>query len=138
MSNGFDFSEFTDLIKQLEQLGADSKQVAERVLNAGSEPAKQAFINNTPFDETTEESKRTHEHARNSITVSKTKSSKRGSKYRIVGADNEKFKYLFFVENGTIKIPAKPFRDKAYREARAAASEPMEQALIQEINNHLR
>jgi len=169
--NGFDFSQFTETIKQLERLGADMSKVANRVLDAGSEPARQAFVNNVLFDTTTPEGRRQHEHARDHVVVSKTKTASRSkNKYRIIGADDGKsatfsrqrqaqkegsnrrkrsigssktaegntFDYLYMAENGTTRAPAHPFIDKAYRAAQTAASEPMKQALLQEIDNHLR
>ena len=132
--NGFDLSEFTELIGQLERLGADEKKVAERVLDAGSEPARLAFIGNMP-----PKSKKDKEQARDNVTVSKTKTAKKSkNKYRVIGALDQKFVYLYYIENGTIKMPARPFTEKAYQAAQAAASEPMRQALLQEIDNHLR
>jgi len=154
--NGFEFSEFTGLIEQLEQLGADMDQVAERVLDAGSEPARLAFQKNVP------RSKKNKEHAQDNVMVSKTRESKYGNKYRVIGAAGKKvdmkrtrvtskgkvqhytekyadqFSYLYFVEHGTTRAPARPFLEKAYRDAQAAANEPMKNALVQEIENHLR
>ena len=132
--NGFNFDELSELITQLEKLGADMDQVAERVLDAGSEPARQAFLKNVPYDK----SNKDNEHARDNIVVSKTRTARKSkNKYRIVGALNRKFEYLYYVEYGTSKAPPHPFIEKAYRDAQAAAIEPMKQALIQEIDRHL-
>jgi HK97 gp10 family phage protein len=163
--NGFDFSQFTELITQVEKLGADMDQVTEHVLDAGSEPAKLAFQNNVPVDTTTPTDKRQHEHARDHVGVSKTKKSKYGNKYRVIGATGgnsanrismkrtrnyrgnvqkytdtnaDPFAYLYIVENGSSTSSAHPFIEKAYREAQVKAGEPMAQALVQEIENHLR
>lgn len=136
--NGIDFSQFDELIGKVEQLGADMDAVAERVLDAGCGPAMEAFKRNVPYDTVTPPHRRKHEHARDHVTVSRTRKSKYGNKYRTIGANGEEFVYLFYLENGTSTMPAKPFRERAYRDARAAASEPMRQALIKEIENHLR
>jgi HK97 gp10 family phage protein len=136
--NGFDISQFNDLIKQMESLGADTNKIAEKVLNAGSEPARRAFQNNVPVDTKTPEEKRRHPHAKDNVKVTKTRKSRRGNKYRVIGAEGDTFIYLWYLENGTIKMPVKPFLEKAERAARAAASSPMEQALLQEIENHLK
>jgi len=164
--NGFDFSEFSELITQLEQLGADMDLVAEKVLDAGSEPARLAFQKCVPYDFKTPESQRKHEHARDHIVVSPTRVARRSkNKYRLISTDDgtyAKFKrrkrrssrkrrtpgessvqtdstysYLYFVEYGTVQAPARPFLEKAYREAQAAASEPMRQALIREVERYL-
>jgi HK97 gp10 family phage protein len=133
--NGFNYSEFDDLIKQLENLGADMDAVTEAVLDAGNEPAKQAFIRCMPPDSTT---KHGQPHARDNVVVSPTRKAKNGSKYRLVGTLDRRFVYLYYVEYGHSKAPPHPFIEKAYREARAAAREPMEQELIRQIEKHLR
>lgn len=131
--NGFDLSDFDATIVQLEQLGENMKQIAERVLDAGSEPARQAFIRNVPY------SKKDKEHARDNVIVSKTRTAKKSrSRYRLVGALDEKFRYLYYVENGHIRAPAHPFIDRAYADAREATVSPMEDALIREVEEHLR
>ena len=131
-NNGFDLSEFTEMLSQLEQLGEDIDIIAEQVLNAGSEPARQAFIKNTPLSDEEKE------HARDNIVVSKTRTARKSkNKYRLIGALDRKFEYLYYVENGTVRAPAKPFIEKAYREAQAAASEPMRQAFIQEFEKRM-
>lgn len=132
-NNGFDISEFSKMIEQLESMGADTNKIAERVLDAGSEPAKQAFIKNVPFDFEKEK-----EHARDNVTVSKTKTAKKTkNKYRLVGALSQKFKYLYYVENGTSRAPAHPFIEKAYRDAREAATEPMKNAFNEEFKKYM-
>jgi hypothetical protein len=89
--NGFNLSEFDELINQLEQFGADMNQVAEHVLDAGSEPARQAFEKVVPFDEDTPQDKRTHEHARNTVSVTRTRTAKKTkNRYRLVEAKTTK------------------------------------------------
>ena len=131
--NGFDISDLTTLIDEIERLGADINKISEIVLDAGSEAARQAFIKNMPPNSNKDEL-----HARDNVTVTKTRKSKKGNKYRLIGAHDEKFVYLYFVENGTTKAIPHHFIEKAYRAAQYAASEPMKQALIQEIENHLK
>ena len=134
--NGFNFDELSELITQLEKLGADMDQVAERVLDAGSEPARQAFLKHVPYDKSNKDPN--HEHARDNIVVSKTRTSRKTkNKYRLIGALDRRFEYLYYVEYGTTQAPPHPFIEKAYRDAQAAAIEPMKQALIQEIDRHL-
>lgn len=145
--NGFDFSEFTQMINQLEGLGADMNKVAEHVLDAGSEPARAAFAENVPYDSKTPESMHSYKHAKDNVVVSKTRTARKSkNKYRLIDAKTNKtdpktgeaIPYLYYREYGTTKNPAKPWVDKAYTAAQAAASTPMENALIQEIDNHLR
>ncbi len=131
--NGFDFSDFSGLIDKIEQMGADKDSIAEHVLDAGCEPARQAFIRNMPPN-----SLKDKPHARNNVTITKTRKSKSGGRYRLVGAHDKKFIYLYYVENGTTKAPPHHFLEKAYRAAQYAAKEPMENALIGEIENHLK
>ena len=134
--SGFDYSEFAELITRLEQLGANMDQVAERVLDAGSEPARKAFQKNVPYDKKNKDSN--HKHARDNIVVSRTRiARKTKNKYRLIGALDRRFEYLYYVEYGTTQAPPHPFIQRAYFNARAAAREPMRQALIQEIERHL-
>lgn len=131
--NGFDLSELEETIRQLERMGANMNAIAEEVLEAGSEPARQAFIKNTPLSEEEKE------HAKDNVIVSKTRTAKKTkNRYRLIGALDRKFEYLYYVENGTVRAPAKPFIEKAYREARAAAAEPMRQAFIKEYEKYMR
>lgn len=135
---GFDLTEFNALVNRIEMLGADMDAVAERVLDAGSEPARAAFAAVVPYDDKNVDSI----HARDNITVSRTKTSKRGTKFRIIGVANKdyfggKFAYLYYVEYGTSRMPAKPFRERGYRAAQAAALPLMEQTLVDEIETRL-
>ena len=77
MDNGFDITQLDDCIRQLEEMGADTDKITEKVLNAGSEPARRAFQVNIPVDNRTPEEKRRHPHAKDNVKVSKTKKSKK-------------------------------------------------------------
>ncbi len=130
---GFDISEFNQMIAQFESMGADKNKIAERVLDAGSEPARQSFMKNTPRSEDEKE------HAQDNVVVSKTRTARKTkNRYRLIGALDRRFEYLFYVENGTSSAPAKPFIEKAYREAQAAAIEPMKQAFYEEFEKYMR
>ncbi|NTV91185.1 MAG: (2Fe-2S) ferredoxin domain-containing protein, partial [Clostridiales bacterium] len=153
--NGFDYSEFSSLINQLEDLGADMDVIAERVLDAGSEPARRAFQRHMP------KSKLDKEHARDNVVVSETRKGRYGSRYIVIGAvggisgkrvtlkrtkkykgkirhytdtNADQFSYLYLVENGHVRAPAHPFTERGYRAAQAAASGPMKKALLQELD----
>lgn len=131
--NGFDLSEFGEMISQLEQVCEDIDLIAEQVLNAGSEPAKQAFIKNMPPN-----SKKEKDHARDNVVISKTRIARKSkNRYRLIGALDSKFEYLYYVENGTTKALAKPFIEKANREAQSAASGPMKEAFNREFEKRM-
>lgn len=134
MADGFTFEEFTELIKQFEELGADMDMVAEAVLNAGEGPAKEAYKNNIPYDS---QERNPQGHAKDNITVTKTKTSKYGTKYRVISFKGNR-EYLYMLDAGTSKMAAKPWREKAYRAAQAAARPAMAQELINQIEKHLR
>ena len=132
-NNGFDISEFDIMINQLEKMGIDTAQIAENVLDAGSEPARQAFIRNMRPN-----SKRDKEHARDNVVVSKTRiARKTKNRYRLVGTLNRNFEYLYYVENGTTQAPPHPFIEKAYRAARDATVEPMKEAYNREFDKNM-
>lgn len=147
MKIGFDFSQFTQLIKQVEELGADRDEVAEHVLDAGSEPARQTFADNIPFDEGTPESRHPYKHAKDTVTVSGTRIAKRSrNKFRLIEPKTNKVDpktgklvpYLYYREYGSTKASAKPWHEKASKAARDAAIEPMKKALVDEIEKRLR
>jgi HK97 gp10 family phage protein len=130
---GFDTTEFNEMIEQLEKMGADVNSITETVLDAGSESTKQAFIKNMPPN-----SKKDKEHARDNVEVSKTKTARKSkNKYRVIGALNRKFEYLYYVENGTSKAPAHPFIEKAYREAKDTTTELMVDAFNKEFDKYM-
>ena len=142
---GFDISEFDQMIKSLEKMGANTNQIAEVVLDAGCAPAVEAFTPNVPFDNKTPEEKHTYEHARNTVTVSKTRiARKTKNRYRLIeakttkkDADGNIVPYLYFRENGSTTAPAKPWIEKAYRAAQAAAVEPMKEAFNREFDKYM-
>lgn len=134
MKDGIDFSEFNQLVKQIENLGANMNAVAEAVLDAGTAPAKKAFKQNVPYDDKRDNPQG---HARDNITVSKTKTSKYGTKYRLITFKGDR-SYLYMLDAGTSKMPAKPWREKANRAAQAAARPAMERELISQLEKHLR
>lgn len=114
---GIDYSEFSELIQQIEQLGMSENEIAEEVLDEAEPEAIETFRANMPPSSDKEK-----EHARDNVIASRSKTSKNGSRYRVVGAANrggsggmnwDMFRYLFFVENGTSKAPAHPFIKKA-------------------------
>ena len=49
----------------------------------------------------------------------------------------EPYRYLFYVENGTSRMTAKPFIDKALREIRAAVRPKMIQTMEDELRRRL-
>jgi HK97 gp10 family phage protein len=132
--DGFYLDEFDELIKQIELLGANTDAVAEAVLDAGVAPAKEAFRNNVPYDT---ERDNPQGHARDNIKVSKTKTSKYGTKYRVISFKGDR-SYLYMVDAGTSQMPAKPWREKANRAAQAAARPAMAKELVNQLEKHLR
>jgi len=139
MDYGINYSEFSDLINKLEVMGADVNKIAERVLDAGCEPAKRAFARSLPYD--TKTRRRTYPHARDTVNISNTKTARKSkNKYRLIeaktkkiGADGKSVPYLYYLEH-----TGKPWINKAYRNAQSAASEPMKQALLEEIEKHIK
>lgn len=136
--NKIDYSQFDELVKDVERLGADMDKIAETVLDAGSEPTRQAYAKKIPYDTTTPSNKRKHGHARDNLKVSRTKRSRSGGKYRLVEATDKEFNYLWYLEKGTSRINERKFIQKAYDAAKKAAQEPMKQALLKEIEKHIK
>jgi hypothetical protein len=116
------------------------------VLDAGSEPARQAYAESIPYDADTPEGKRTYPHARDTVKVSKTRIAKTTkNRHRLIEANTKKvdasgktIPYLYYVEYGSTQAPPHPWIEKAYRKAQAAAAEPMKEALVKEFDEHVR
>lgn len=114
-----DYSEFNELVRQVEQLGLSEEEIANELLDEVESDAIEIFRANMPPN-----SDKEGEHARDNVIASRTKlSHKYGTRYRIVGAAKrggnaaggmnwEPFRYLFYVENGTSRAPAHPFVKK--------------------------
>jgi hypothetical protein len=125
-----DYSEYSALIKKLESMGANMDKVAEAVLDAGSEPARQAFTRNIP------RSSKEKEHAQDNIRIFPTEKSKKGTRYRIILAAKSRkdrtFTYLYIVD---IK---QPFILKAQKDAHAAADPLMKAELERQVKEYVK
>lgn len=113
-----DYGEFNELVRQVEQLGLSEEEIAKELLDEVEADAIEIFRANMPPNSDKEK-----EHARDNVIASRTKTSKNGSRYRIIGAAKrggnavggmnwDSFRYLFYVENGTSSAPAHPFIKK--------------------------
>lgn len=137
----FDFSEFDELVKKFEELGLSEQEISQKVLDSCENEAKEAYRRNVPYDENN-----THgNHARDDVNISKMGKSKNGNYYKTVGAgtpkgnkiDTSEHQYLFYIENGTSKMVAKPFMDKASADVASATLPKMKQALENELKERL-
>ena len=126
-----DYSSFTDNIKRLEALHADMNKVAEKVLDAGAEPARAAFARNIPRSNT--EGK---EHAQDNVRVFKTKNVRKSTRYRIIrvgkSLKDRTFSYLYLVD---VK---KPFLTKAKNDAHEASDWLMGMELDRQTSNYMK
>jgi hypothetical protein len=125
-----DYSEYSNLIKKLEAMGANMNKVAEDVLNAGSEPARQAFARNVP------RSSKEKEHAQDNVRCFPTTTSKKGTRYRVIKVGKSQkdrtFSYLFIVDT------KQPFILKAQKDAHAAADPLMKAELERQVKEHIK
>ncbi len=135
-----DYSEFTDLIRRVEQMGVSANEIADKVLEAAAPAAVEAYRPHVPYDSAEKDSF----HARDHVKASSTKTGKSG-RYKVIGVfggDGAKMdwsiaQYLFLVENGTSKMMARPFMGAAAAAATTAAAPIMEQAFAAEIQSKL-
>lgn len=133
----FDYSAFNDLVKKVEELGLSEQEIAKAVLDSADSAAMEAYKANVPYGKPNANGT----HARDHVSISKMGKSKNGNYYKVIGAgkakgakiDTEEFRYLFYVENGTSKMVARPFMDKAQAAVTAAALPKMKKTLEQEI-----
>lgn len=123
-----DYKSFTKNIRMLEALEANMSKIADKVLEAGTEPARKAFARNVP------RSKLNKPHAQDNIRAFKIG---RGSKkYVIIKAGysikDKTFNYLHFADK------KKPFFAKAIKDAYNASDWLMGMELDRQVSNHLR
>ncbi|MBO5408883.1 MAG: hypothetical protein J6A61_05770 [Clostridia bacterium] len=129
---GIDYSEFDALIKQVEGLVEDTDEIAKSVIEAGIQAAQPKFIANVPVGDGANPQGR----AKDNVTVSGLKTSKHGTKYRLISFRGDR-SYLYMIDQGTSKLPPHPWLDKARAEAGQAAVNAMSERLKQEIKNRV-
>lgn len=117
----------------MDELGLDRDTIAKNVLNSVTDIALDAYTDNIPLGDKV----RIEGHAKDNVKISGIKTSKYSNKYKVLGFNGDRG-YLFMREYGTSKVPPKPWVEKANQAVRNAVREPMKQALIEEINGHLR
>lgn len=125
-----DLKDLDHLITNLEKMGANVAEIADKALTEAAEPSRAAFASKVP------RSKRNKIHAQDHVTSSKTKVGK-SMTYKIIGPDGQDFKYLYMVDAGTSKMPAYPWRRKALNAAKKTALPIMRRVLEQEIKKRL-
>ena len=129
---GIDYSEFDALIQQVESLEEDADEIAKRVIDAGVQAALPKFVANVP----TGDGANSQGRAKDNVTVSGLKTSKHGTKYKLVSFRGDR-SYLYMIDKGTSKIPPHPWLDKAQAESRQAAVDAMSEQLKQEIKRRV-
>ncbi|MGN0106929.1 MAG: HK97-gp10 family putative phage morphogenesis protein [Hominilimicola sp.] len=137
---GVEYDGFSALAMKIESLGVSMDEIANKVLDEVAPLAVSAFKPHVPYDSKEKDSV----HARNNVNVSATKSGKNG-RYKLVGVftnngasvDWSIGKYLFYVENGTSKMPAKPFMKAAEAAVKSVVEPKMKSAIEAEIKSRL-
>lgn len=137
-----EYAEFSELLKKLEDLGVSMNEITDKVLDEVAPIAVDIYKdeNHVPYDKTEYDSI----HARNNVRASKTKNGK-GGRYKLVGVFTENGnsidwtigQYLFYVENGTSKMPAYPFMKKTEAAIQAAVKPIMKSAMENEIKSRI-
>lgn len=137
---GVEYEGFSSLVLKIENLGVSMNEVADKVLDEVAPLAVSTF---KPHVHMTER-KKTVFIARNHVRASKTRDGY-GGRYKLVGVfdgDGAKLdwsiaQYLFYVENGTSKMVARPFMKKAEAAVKSVVEPKMKAALEQEIKSRL-
>lgn len=137
---GVEYNGFSALVAKIESLGVTMDEVADKVLDEVAPLAVETFRPFVPYDNKEKDSI----HARNNVNASRTKSGY-GGRYKLVGVFNENGakldwsigQYLFYVENGTSKMPAKPFMKAAESAVKAVVEPKMKAAIEAEIKSRL-
>lgn len=137
---GVEYDGFSGLVMKVENLGVSMEEVADKVLDEVAPEAVEAFRPHVPYDSKEKDSF----HARNHVKASATKTGYRG-RYKLIGVfdgnggklDWSIAQYLFYVENGTSKMPARPFMTAAEMAVKATVEPKMKSALEAEIKSRL-
>jgi HK97 gp10 family phage protein len=137
---GVEYEGFSSLVLKIENLGVSMNEVADKVLDEVAPLAVRTFKPHVPYDRKEKDSF----HARNHVRASKTRDGY-GGRYKLVGVfdgDGAKLdwsiaQYLFYVENGTSKMVARPFMKKAEAAVKSVVEPKMKSALEQEIKSRL-
>lgn len=132
MKYGLDYSDFLKFAKDFEALGGDMDEIAVEVLEAGAEPAVQAYRAALPVGA----KKNPQGHARDNVFIDKPQKSKRGTHYRVVRIKGDR-RYLFMMDKGTSHMSPKPWRKKAENDVREAANPAMLEKLKEKINEKI-
>ena len=137
---GVEYDGFSALTMKIESLGVSMDEIADKVLNEVAPEAVNAFKPHVPYDSAGKD----NIHARDNVKASRTKSGKSG-RYKLVGVFTENGasldwsigKYLFYVENGTSKMPARPFMKGAASAVKSVVAPKMKSAVEAEIKSRL-
>lgn len=137
---GVEYDGFAALAMKVEELGVSMNEIADKVLEETAPIAVEAFRPHVPYDKTEKDSI----HAKNNVRASKTKSGKNG-RYKLVGVFTENGvaidwtigQYLFYVENGTSKMTARPFMAAASAAVESAVAPLMKSAMENEIKSRI-
>lgn len=137
---GVEYDGFAALAMKIEEVGVSMNEIVDKVLEETAPIAVNAFRPYVPYDKTEYDSI----HARNNVRASKTKSGKHG-RYKLVGVFTENGgsvdwtigQYLFYVENGTSKMTARPFMAAASAAVESAVAPLMKSAMENEIKSRL-
>lgn len=137
---GVEYDGFTGLVAKIENLGVSMDEVADKVLEEVAPAAVEAFRPHVPYDA----KERDSFHARSHVKASATKSGY-GGRYKLIGVfdgsgsklDWSIAQYLFYVENGTSKMTAKPFMQAAQASVKAIVEPKMKEGLENEVKMRL-
>lgn len=137
---GVEYDGFAELVMKVENLGVSMDEIADKVLDEVAPEAVEIFRPYVPYDH----KERDSVHARNSVKASATKTGYRG-RYKLIGVfdtagaklDWSIAQYLFYVENGTSKMTARPFMDAAEKAVQAVIEPRMKEALEKEVKTRL-
>ncbi len=137
---GVEYDGFSDLVMKAENLGVSMDEVADKVLNEVAPEAVEVFRPYVPYDSKEKDSF----HARSHVKASGTKSGY-GGRYKLIGVfdgnggklDWSIAQYLFYIENGTSKMNARPFIDAAELALKAVIEPKMKEALEREVNSRM-
>lgn len=137
---GVEYDGFSALVAKIEGLGVSVNEMVDKVLDETAGLAVETFRPHVPYDS----KQKDNIHARENVKASRTKTGKNG-RYKLIGVFGENGskldwtvgQYLFYVENGTSKMPARPFMKAAEATVKSAVEPRMKAAIETEIKSRL-
>lgn len=129
---GFNFSEFSELISQLELVSKDVEEIVELGLENATKKGIEVFKKYIPLSDLDNP----QGHARDNVIALSPFVSKKGIAYKKITFNGDR-SYLYILDYGSSTLAPMPWRKRAYRAVRTATAPIVRATIINELNRRL-